>query len=238
MRDAYGVRSTAHGANLIQLTRLGSINAFFVREDDGLTLVDTMIPGSAKGVLAAARVVGAPIVRLVITHAHGDHAGSLDALVERLPAVEVAFPARDARFLRGDKTLDPDEPQDKPRGGYVTVDTRPTRELSPGDRLGSLEVLDASGHTPGQIAFLDTRDRTLIAADSWSTLGGLQPASLTHPRVLVPGIATWHRPTAQASAAALRDLRPARLAVGHGRVLEQPGPAMDAALARAADAAR
>lgn len=230
------VRSTAHGANLVQLTRLGLVNAFLVREDDGLTLIDTGIPGSAKGLLEAARVAGAPIVRIAITHAHGDHAGSLDALIERLPGVEVAFPARDARFLRGDKTLDPDEPQDKLRGGYVTVDTRPSRELAAGDRLGSLEVLDARGHTPGQIAFLDTRDRTLIAADSWSTFGGLAPASRVHPRVLVPGIATWHRPTAQASAQALRDLRPARLAVGHGRALEDPGPAMDAALARAAAA--
>ena len=29
---------------IIQLTRFGLVNCFLVREDDGLTLVDTMIP--------------------------------------------------------------------------------------------------------------------------------------------------------------------------------------------------
>jgi len=227
------VKTTALGAHIVQVTLLRFVNAFLVREDDGLTLVNTLLPRNAGGLLEAARVVGAPIVRVALTHAHGDHAGSLDALVERLPEVEVAFPARDARFLRGDRTLDPGEPQDKPRGGYVTVETRPGRELSGGERLGSLEVVDAPGHTPGQIAFLDMRERTLIAADAWSTLGGLAPSSRLHPRVLVPGVATWHRPTAQASAEALRDLRPTRLAVGHGRALEDPLAAMDAALVSA-----
>ncbi|HEY8858726.1 MAG TPA: hypothetical protein VIM27_04685 [Gaiellales bacterium] len=39
--------------NLTRLTRLGFVNAYLVSEDDGLTLVDTMISGSAPGILAA-----------------------------------------------------------------------------------------------------------------------------------------------------------------------------------------
>ena len=35
--------------NLTRLTRLGFVNAYLVSEDDGLTLVDTMISGSAAG---------------------------------------------------------------------------------------------------------------------------------------------------------------------------------------------
>ncbi len=38
---------------------------------------------------------------------------------------------------------------------------------------------------------------------------------------------------AQATARALRALDPARLAVGHGRVVDDPGAEMDAAIARA-----
>ena len=37
-----------------RISRLGFVNCFLVEEDDGLTLVDTMIPGSAKRILAAA----------------------------------------------------------------------------------------------------------------------------------------------------------------------------------------
>ena len=48
-----------------------------------------------------------------------------------------------------------------------------------------------------------------------------------------PALATWHKPTALRSAAALLALRPARLAVGHGPVLVDPAPAMAAAVAKA-----
>jgi hypothetical protein len=47
-------------------------------------------------------------------------------------------------------------------------------------------------------------------------------------------IATWHKPTALATARTLRALDPARLAVGHGKIVDAPGAAMDAAIAKAA----
>jgi glyoxylase-like metal-dependent hydrolase (beta-lactamase superfamily II) len=105
--------------------------------------------------------------------------------------------------------------------------------LAPGDRVGSLEVHAAPGHTPGQIALLDVRDRTLICGDAYSTLGGVATSAKPNPRFPLPALATWHRPTALASAIALRALDPARLAPGHGKVVEAPGAAMDRAIATA-----
>lgn len=226
------MRVENHGSHLIQLTRLKAVNAYLVREDDGFTLVDTGIPGGAAGYLAAARDAGGEIRRIVLTHGHSDHAGSLEALAGKLPGVEVLFGAREARFLRGDKGMEPGEPDAKPKG-MVKLDRRPERELAPGDRVGSLEVVAAPGHTPGQIALLDMRDRTLIAADAFATLGGTSVSSeITFPFPF-PGVATWHRPTALATGHALRALDPARLAVGHGRVLAAPAAEMDRALAAA-----
>src|ERR671920_230222 len=92
-----------------QITRLGLVNAYLVEEDDGLTLIDTTLPRSQKAILAAAERLGHPIVRIALTHAHQDHIGSLDALHAALPDAEVLIGARDARFLRGDKDLDPAE---------------------------------------------------------------------------------------------------------------------------------
>jgi hypothetical protein len=46
-------------------------------------------------------------------------------------------------------------------------------------------------------------------------------------------MATWHLPTALATAVSLRTLNPTRLAVGHGRVLENPLAIMDAAIQEA-----
>jgi glyoxylase-like metal-dependent hydrolase (beta-lactamase superfamily II) len=90
-----------------RISRFGLVNAFLVQEDDGLTLIDTAIGGSAKPILAAADGLGAPIVRIALTHAHGDHIGSLDALAAKLPDAEVLITARDAILLAKDKTLQP-----------------------------------------------------------------------------------------------------------------------------------
>ena len=215
-----------------RIIRLRIVNAYLVAEDDGLTLIDTTLPRSAKPILAAAERRGAPIVRIVLTHAHQDHIGSLDDLAAALPGVEVLISDRDARLLAKDLTLDPGEPG-KLRGGYSGARTRPTRTIAPGERIGSLEVVAAPGHTPGQVALLDVRDRTLYCGDAYSTLGGVATTAKPNPRFPLPALASWHRPTALESARALRALEPARLAPGHGRVVEDPGAAMDAAIARA-----
>ena len=209
---------------------LGLVNAYLVEEDDGFTLVDTMLPRNAGRILKAAG--GIPIKRIVLTHAHQDHIGSLDALAETLPGVEVLISSRDARLLAKDMTLDPGEEKGKLRGGYSGAKTKPTRTVEAGERIGSLEVVAAPGHTPGQVALLDTRDRTLYCGDAYATIGGVATTAKTYPRFPLPANATWHHPTALESAKALRALDPARLAPGHGKVVESPGAAMDEAIAR------
>jgi glyoxylase-like metal-dependent hydrolase (beta-lactamase superfamily II) len=221
------------GDHLIRVTRLGAVNAFLVLEDDGVTVIDTGLPGSAKAIRAAAKDAGGTIRRIALTHAHGDHVGSLAALHKELPDAEVLISTRDARFLRGDKSLDPDEPQVKLRGSYPKVDVEPTRLLEPGDRVGSLEVVASPGHTPGHVSYLDTRDRTLIAGDAYQTLGGIAVSGKIRPLFPLPAIATWHKPTALESGRRLRALDPSRLAVGHGRVIESPAAEMDRAIADA-----
>lgn len=222
-----------NSSTLTPITRFGFVNAFLVREDDGLTLVDTTVSGGAKAILRAAEGLGAPIVRIALTHAHVDHVGALDALASALPGVEVSISARDARLLAKDLAPQPGEPSDaKLRGGYPGAETRPSRLLAPGDRVGSLEVVASPGHTPGHVSFLDTRDRTLIAGDAFTTVGGVATPAAPYLRFPFPWFATWHRPTTLASARALRSLAPTRLAVGHGPVVEDPLEAMDAAIAR------
>lgn len=230
------MRAQALGEHTTQLTGsaiLFPVNCYLVREADGFTLIDTGISTFARPILAAAQRLGTPIVRIALTHAHMDHIGALDALHAALPDAGVILSAREARIIGGDRTLDPGEAQGPIRGGYPAVATRPTQTIQPGDRIGSLEVIAAPGHTPGQAAFLDTRDRLLIAGDALSTYQGIAVAGIARPLFPFLKMGTWDLATAVATARSLRDLRPTWLAVGHGAALRDPAEAMARAIAEA-----
>jgi glyoxylase-like metal-dependent hydrolase (beta-lactamase superfamily II) len=227
------MRVTTHGDNLIQITRLTFVNVYLVRENDGFTVIDTGLGGTAGNIIDTAKQHGLPIKRITLTHAHGDHIGSVDALRELLPDAEISISERDARFLKGDMSLDPNEPQTKLRGGYQVIKTTPDRLLQPGDKVGSLEVIASPGHTPGHIAFFDQRDGTLIAGDAYTTKAGLSTAGALRLLFPFPAMATWNKPLGLQSAENLLTLKPKRLATGHGDVLENPVPDMERAIAEA-----
>jgi glyoxylase-like metal-dependent hydrolase (beta-lactamase superfamily II) len=211
---------------LTQLTQYRFVNAYLVREDDGLTLVDTTMGKAAEGILAAA---GGSLRRIALTHGHGDHVGALDALKERLgDSVQVLMPELDARIHAGEQVVEGKVP-----GSWPKLSTRPDVRLADGDRVGSLEVVASPGHSPGHVAFLDTRDRTLIAGDVFTTYGSAQVTSHFYWRFPFAAMATWDARTDVESARKLRALEPSLLAVGHGPAVRSPLAAMDAAIARA-----
>jgi glyoxylase-like metal-dependent hydrolase (beta-lactamase superfamily II) len=223
------MNTTAVTATLTQLTRLHFVNAFLVREDDGFTLVDTTTGGAADALIAAAQHAGAPIRRIALTHGHGDHVGSLDALKERLgDTVEVLMPELDARIHAGEKVV-----AGKLPGSWPKLQTVPDVRLAAGDRVGSLEVVASPGHSPGHVAYIDTRDRALIAGDVFTAYGSVAVSSHFFLRFPLAAMATWDKAKDLESARALRALDPAVLVVGHGPAVRDPGAAMDSAIARA-----
>jgi glyoxylase-like metal-dependent hydrolase (beta-lactamase superfamily II) len=224
-----GVELTQETKNLFRLTRFGMINCFLVREDDGLTLTDTSLAGSASGIRKAARTLGAPIRRIVLTHAHIDHVGSTDALIRELPDIEFVVGQRESRLLRQDFSLDASE-TGKKLLGFPGVKSPPTRVLMDGDLVGSLRAIFSPGHTPGHMAYLDLRDGSLIAGDAFTTQLGVTAAGAFKFYFPFPALFSWNRHYAAESAKKLRNLKPARLAVGHGKTIASPLAAMDQAI--------
>jgi glyoxylase-like metal-dependent hydrolase (beta-lactamase superfamily II) len=216
--------------NLFRLARFAMVNRFLVREDDGLTLVDTNVPGTARAILGAAGNLGSPIRKILLTHAHFDHTGSVDDLMAALPKIELLVATREARLLAGDFSLECGE-TGKKLFGFARVNSKPTRLLSDGYRIGSLHAISSPGHTPGHMAFLDLRDNSLIAGDSFTTQTGLIAAGTFSVVFPFPALFSWNAVLSAVSAAKLRSLNPRLLIVGHGKTLASPASEMDRAVA-------
>jgi glyoxylase-like metal-dependent hydrolase (beta-lactamase superfamily II) len=228
------MKQTEVTPEIIQLTRFGLVNCFLVREDDGLTLVDTMVTGSANGIYAAANSLNRPLRRILLTHAHGDHVGSLDALSERLIGIEVAVGRRESRLLTRDFHTEPGEAVNKVRGFFPKIASIPSALLRDGERYGSLLVVATPGHTPGHLSFFDPRSGTMIAGDALTGVGGLRVAGDSPAIFPLPNFGTWHKPTAVASARRLAELEPKKIVMGHGGpVVENAGQLLKEAIRHA-----
>jgi glyoxylase-like metal-dependent hydrolase (beta-lactamase superfamily II) len=211
---------------LYQVTFMANVfpvNCYLVEEEDGLTLIDAALDFGTKGIIQAAKKIGKPITKIVLTHAHGDHVGALDSLKKLLPDAPVYISARDSRLMSGDTSLDEDEEQTPIKGGVPKdLKTRANVLLKEGDFVGSLKAFETPGHTPGSMSFLDTRTNAIIAGDAFQTRGGIAVSGDMKLFFPFPALATWSKKTALRSAKKLVDLQPSLLAVGHGELIDNP----------------
>ncbi|MBV7506626.1 MBL fold metallo-hydrolase [Bacillus sp. sid0103] len=219
---------------LYQVTFMASVfpvNCYLVEEEDGLTLIDAALGFCTKGILKAAKTIGKPITKIVLTHAHEDHVGALDSLKEWLPEVPVYISNRDHRLMNGDRSLDSHEAQTPIKGGVPKkLKTRANILLKEGDLIGSLTAIETPGHTPGSMSFLDLRTKALIAGDALQTRGGMAVAGDIIPWFPFPAFGTWSKETALTSARKLIGYQPAVLAVGHGEMVMNPVNEMEQAI--------
>lgn len=132
---------------------------------------------------------GSALSRVLVTHAHPDHASGAPHLASRWIGAgffKLPWPERD---------------------GEYQVDWRP---LADGDVVhagdGALRVLHTPGHAPDHVCFLDEADGTLFCGDLLIQGG----------TVVVPGSYGGNLVDYLASLARVRELRPARVLPAHG----------------------
>ncbi|MGH8824645.1 MAG: MBL fold metallo-hydrolase [Jiangellaceae bacterium] len=161
------------------------VNSFAFLDPDGrVTLVDTGTKRAPSRIGAALSWIGtAPseVSRIVLTHAHPDHAGGLAKLVDRTSAPVVAH-EDDAASVRSGRSPG----RDRSTLGGRLLERMPGERFGPAevadefvdgqmlDIGGGLEVIHMPGHTPGHVGLLHRGSGLLITGDSIFNVRGLR----------------------------------------------------------------
>jgi glyoxylase-like metal-dependent hydrolase (beta-lactamase superfamily II) len=206
-------------------------NVYVIKSSDGLTIVDTSKPGSVSRIEKSLKRSGyqlSDIKRILITHAHWDHIGSLSELQTIAGAKVYAHHRYESEVIRGEKV--PRFPSPSQLGRFDRFvykywlkptdrdqSTVPVHyELTEGDRLDEvfpgLEVIDLPGHSPGHCGFWFEDQRILIGGD---ILMNLPFNHLTLPLIA----ATPDLVEAKQSVRKIDTMNVKTLCLGHGRPL-------------------
>ncbi len=168
-----------------------------------VVLVDTGVPDSAEAIVGALDELGrsaGDVTDIVITHADGDHVGSLSALVARTGATVWA----------GDYEADVIEGKAPHRGRETKRTAAVDRRFAPGETLpllDGIDTVDTHGHTAGHVSLFLPQERILIAGDALNHVEGLGGSREQY---------TANPADARTAVSTLAALRPDSIVFGHG----------------------
>jgi glyoxylase-like metal-dependent hydrolase (beta-lactamase superfamily II) len=199
-------------------------NPYLLVDSDGLTLIDTGIPGSANKILRYVKRAGyspRDLNRILLTHADYDHAGSLAALKKATSARVYAslFEARAVATGQFPRSLKTSNTFLKPvfklaeRMGRISP-AHVDEHLYDGQVLPVLDglfVVDTKGHTPGHLSFFAPSAGILFSGDSILSVKDRLVGSY--------GSVTWDQDQADASVLKQLALRARIVCSGHGAVV-------------------
>lgn len=172
------------------LVDLDFVAAYVVVRDGTATVIDTGIAGSEgaiEQVLVDAGSGWSDVGDVILTHSHGDHAGSLPAVAALAPDATLHAGAADIPDMSAPRAITPAED---------------------GTMIAGLQVVATPGHTPGHISLFDPTTGALYTGDALVGAGG-QVAG-PDPQF------TADMAAATASVAALAELPVEQILVCHG----------------------
>jgi glyoxylase-like metal-dependent hydrolase (beta-lactamase superfamily II) len=159
------------------------VNSYLFTNGDGsLTLVDAGLKNAPKKLLAALAGLGrAPedVTRILLTHAHSDHAGGL-AAAKAATGARVAAHDRDAVYLLEGRPPSTDKSRWQGRlFGRLPLRGFPKVELADSFMDGAvldagIRVIHTPGHSPGHCSFLHEPSGVLITGDAIFNVRGLR----------------------------------------------------------------
>ncbi|MEN6330173.1 MAG: MBL fold metallo-hydrolase [Methanobacteriaceae archaeon] len=149
------------------------VNCHLVRDDDGIILIDTGLPGNSSKIIKYVEnnMNHRPqeIKTIVITHQHMDHVGSLSKMKDKTGATIAIHPA-DADYIRGNTDHTGPALSNAMvkliQFLYRTKPVEPDILVEDGDLIGDYQVIHTPGHTPGSICLYNPKNKVIFVGDN------------------------------------------------------------------------
>ncbi|MCH7959293.1 MAG: MBL fold metallo-hydrolase [Candidatus Hydrogenedentes bacterium] len=178
----------------------------------GGVLVDAGTP-LAKGRILR-QLKGEKLTAHALTHVHPDHQGASKAVCEAFNVPLYCGENDSDAMESGDFSAQMPLKMPKAVNSLLYGPPHPvTKRLCEGDEVGGFTVLDAPGHTPGQVVFWRESDRVLVMGDVLTGMNLLTTARGLHQP---PRVGTIDRALNIESARKLAKLNPEIVCFGHG----------------------
>lgn len=170
------VRQVAPGIWQITFHFPLTVNCWLYEDVGGLTLVDSANPWNTSAILEAVEHIDKPLKRVIVTHAHPDHAGAA-ASISLKTGADVFVGELDLSFLRGVDTLSTAPGRSICRSvlefgrRFGILNPTPVSNaigVKNGERIGNLQVIHTPGHTPGSISLWSEPIGALFVGDNVS----------------------------------------------------------------------
>ena len=152
--DMAGHDPTPYDTRRIPLGAGGFTTAYVLIRGGEAALVDTGVAGSAERIGEVVQEVGLgwdAVKHVIVTHHHGDHAGSVSEVLGLAPTAAIWAGAPDIPSIRAPREVQP---------------------AGDGDEIFGLQIIGTPGHTAGHISVFDPAGSALILGDAVSNIGG------------------------------------------------------------------
>ena len=133
---------------------MGFVSAYLLVRGTDVAVIDTGIGGGSRDIEQALSTIGlgwGNVRHAIVTHQHGDHAGSLPAVMRS---------AADATAYAGEADIP------------AISSPRPITPLFDGDEVFGMTAIHTPGHTEGHMSIFDPVGQFLIAGDALQGVGG------------------------------------------------------------------